>query len=220
MKKDLANQIIDVAVEFSNEWDALQDRVREHASPEELNRFRRATGQILGTMFTEVMAPLFSEHPDLVPKGISSKIDATRIDWTQGPNGLRSKSFVPRDKFDLERAEMLGSLDEIALQQIAPDLLVWVQDMNWPVAGRIAKVLGRVGQPIVPLLQEVLRGTDDQWKRSCVEYVIPDLPAELASQLCPELSRIANHPTEGESAEEVTNSAREILEQLCGRSAE
>jgi hypothetical protein len=214
VQKEVAKRIIDLMIEFGEQLDALRDHIRNHASPEEFDRYRRVTGKIIGTMFTEGIAPLFSEHPDLVPGSISSKIDPARIDWTQEPSGVRSKSFVPRDKFDLKRADMLESLDQTALQQIAPDLLVWIQDMNWPVAGRVAKALAGVGQPIVPLLQEVLRGTDDTWKRSCVQYVITDLPAELAVQLRPELSRIANAPSEGEVEEEVADVAREALEQL------
>ena len=214
MRKEIAKHVVDAVSEFFAQLDTLSDEVRQHASPSEIDRYRRATETILGIAFIEIMAPLFSEYPDLVPKSISDKLDSMKIDWTQEPGGIRSKSFVPRDKFDLERADMLESLDETALQQIAADLLVWIQDMNWPVAGRVAKALVRVGQPIVPLLLEVLQGADDAWKRSCVEYVIAKLPSEMKAQLHTELLRIANQPTRGETAEEVADVAREILEQL------
>jgi Domain of unknown function (DUF5071) len=129
---------------------------------------------------------------------------------------MDAKSFVPRHKCDLERANRLQSLDETALHPIAADLLEWLQDMNWPVAGDCARALMRVGQPIIPLLRDILQGSDETWKHWCILCLIRYLPIELAQQLRPELSRIVNHPSETERSEGVEETAREALAELFG----
>jgi hypothetical protein len=42
--------------------------VMEQCSKEEYQAYRRAVGKVMGAMLTEIMDPIYREHPDLKPK--------------------------------------------------------------------------------------------------------------------------------------------------------
>lgn len=72
--------------------------------------------------------------------------------------------LIQKDKFDIATADKLSnySYDEIRL--IVPDLLIWIQDMNWPVAGPISKYLQSISEYLTDDIVMILKGTDDIWK--------------------------------------------------------
>ncbi len=41
--------------------------VRANSSDEELERFRKTVGAIMGAIVVDVLQPLYAEHPDIVP---------------------------------------------------------------------------------------------------------------------------------------------------------
>jgi len=61
-------------------------------------------------------------------------------------------------------AEEIAARDEADLVQRLPDLLVWIQDLNWPGARRIADVLTTLGSPVLPPVRLVLQGADRDWQ--------------------------------------------------------
>lgn len=40
---------------------------------------------------------------------------------------------LPRHKYDNARVEMIKNLDRDKILPLLPNLLEWIQDMNWPV---------------------------------------------------------------------------------------
>ena len=44
-------------------------RVMETCSEEELKAYRRVIGQIMGSIYLDVMQPIHQRYPDLEPKG-------------------------------------------------------------------------------------------------------------------------------------------------------
>jgi len=103
-----------------------------------------------------------------------------------------------------------------AVAPVLPELLVWLQDGNWPISRPIGRFLASVGEPIVPLVREVFDGTDGIWKYWCIELFVRELPRSVAEQLCPELQRLAYHPMADDRSEEVDERAREALAWLDG----
>ena len=61
-----------------------------------------------------------------------------------------------RDKKDIENAEAIFALGYPAVAPLIPHLFIWIQDMNWPVAKRVAPFLTSIGRPIFPELNRVL----------------------------------------------------------------
>ena len=43
------------------------------------------------------------------------------------------RALIPRNKHDLRRARVLVALGYPAVAPVLPELLEWLQDLNWPV---------------------------------------------------------------------------------------
>jgi hypothetical protein len=106
-----------------------------------------------------------------------------------------------------------------AVAPVIPQILEWLQDLNWPVALVFQPFLVSIGEPLAPYVGAVLQGQDDIWKYSLLRVVVDQSP-ELARALRPELEHVAKHPSAGESEEEVDQVAVEILEALNGGASE
>ncbi|WP_253896093.1 DUF5071 domain-containing protein [Solibacillus sp. R5-41] len=59
---------------------------------------------------------------------------------------------------------------------LLPQLLEWIQDMNWPVAEPVLEVLLQYPTKLIPHVEEVLLGNDDMWIYWCLVKVFPALP--------------------------------------------
>ena len=118
--------------------------------------------------------------------------------------------LVPRDKFDLARAEATVAAGFPAVAPILPQLLEWMQDCNWPVARVLAPFLATIGSPLLPHIRDVLATDDDVWKYWVLTYLVEGSPA-VAEALRDELRRYALSPTPNEVAEGLSEKARSIL---------
>ncbi|MET4561163.1 hypothetical protein ABIA69_002308 [Lysinibacillus parviboronicapiens] len=101
--------------------------------------------------------------------------------------------------------------DKIILP-LLPNLLGWIQDMNWPVAPSVLELLLTFPEEIVPQMQDVLSSDDDNWKWFILHFLIIKLPVESRVQFREYLTRVAEKPTDNELAEELDEIAKEILE--------
>ncbi|WP_408894396.1 DUF5071 domain-containing protein [Paenibacillus taichungensis] len=119
--------------------------------------------------------------------------------------------LLPRDKHDFERVSNLKNINKKDLIKLIPELLEWLQDINWPIAVEITKLLLSVPQETIPYVRKVLEGGDDIWKEWCLRYFVMELTEDLRQILQDELVRIAYKPSKGEQLEEVHITAREIL---------
>ncbi|NOU82167.1 DUF5071 domain-containing protein [Paenibacillus sp. LMG 31459] len=122
-----------------------------------------------------------------------------------------SFTLLPRDKHDFERVHELNKLDKQDLIPLIPELLQWLQDINWPIAEEISNLLLTVPKETVPYIEEVLNGGDDIWKTWCLQFYVSQLPEEFRHSLEKQIQRIAYNPTKGEELEEVHITARELL---------
>ncbi|HEY7120066.1 MAG TPA: DUF5071 domain-containing protein [Tepidisphaeraceae bacterium] len=126
------------------------------------------------------------------------------------------RELLPRDKRDLERARAVVLLGYPAVAPVLPELLEWLQDCNWPVAGPIGDLLASLSEQVAPLVWDVLRGADDIWKYWCIVRLVSKMPARVAEQFRAELTRLAERPTDGERAGELGEVARDALMELWG----
>jgi len=130
-----------------------------------------------------------------------------------------AKKLLPRNKHDFESVHMLKvlelkTLDKKELEVIIPELLKWLQDINWPISGEITKLLLTVPEESLPYVLEVLNGQDDVWKAWCLRYFVLELSIEFMKGLEGVIRRMVFEPTEGELIEEVHLTALEIWEKL------
>jgi hypothetical protein len=122
------------------------------------------------------------------------------------------ENLIPRHKHDTERVQALVDRGYPEIEPILPELLEWVQDMNWPVAQALAPLLAGIGLPLAPYIRVILSSDDHLWKYFVLSGVVRRSPA-LRAELRPELDRLSAHPTDDERREEVDEVAREILEE-------
>ena len=122
------------------------------------------------------------------------------------------RSFIPRDKYDVERAEMAIKLGYPAVTPILPELLEWIQDMNWLVAQPLAPFLASIGSPLIPHIHQIFRTDDEVWKYWIISRIFSE-SRELATAFRAEIERIAYSPTKQEEEEELQETALDLLKE-------
>ncbi|WP_269430637.1 DUF5071 domain-containing protein [Paenibacillus dauci] len=93
-----------------------------------------------------------------------------------------------------------------------PDLLIWIQDGNWPIYQSIKELLLPQQENLIEPLKEILNSNDSSWKYFLLNDFIPFLRTEVIQKLIEELSMLSNHPTFADQSEEVDLLAQKILE--------
>ncbi|WP_152392362.1 DUF5071 domain-containing protein [Paenibacillus guangzhouensis] len=124
------------------------------------------------------------------------------------------KDLLPRNKQDYERVSRIKNLSERGIVPLIPDLITWLQDMNWPIARDISQMLLKVSEQTIPHIKNVLTTNDHIWKYWCLSYLVMNFPNDLIKEIEPELNRLAYSPTKGEVNEEVHEVAQQILKKL------
>jgi len=122
--------------------------------------------------------------------------------------------LIPSDKSDIETAENLKKYSYQELKEIILELLTWIQDMNWPVAGPVAEYLESISEEITKEIIKILQGTDGVWKYWCVNVFAINAQKQLNSELIEEIIRISKTPTKDEMEEEVQKLAIEFLNKI------
>jgi hypothetical protein len=123
-------------------------------------------------------------------------------------------ALLPQDKLDLHAVARVIERGYPAVEPLLPELLTWMQDLNWPVAQALRPFLASIGAPLAPHIRPIFETDDDVWKYwigICV--VAESKPLTLA--LKPQLEKVANGPTAGEQEERVDVLARNILQRLA-----
>jgi hypothetical protein len=118
---------------------------------------------------------------------------------------------IPKDKFDIAAIELAGQIGFPALNPILPDLLKWVQDINWPVARETAALLSNSGLEILPHIKAILSSDDGIWKYWTIDHVIRNASSDVLFELCDDLMRLIENPTQDDQREEVNAIALSIL---------
>jgi hypothetical protein len=70
MKKETAEAVSKLMLEHGAKLNDSVRIVMEKCSKEEFHAYRRAVGKVMGTMLTEIMNPIYREHPDLKPTNL------------------------------------------------------------------------------------------------------------------------------------------------------
>lgn len=120
------------------------------------------------------------------------------------------QKLIPQHKFDTERAQAVIQTGYPAIEPILPQLLEWIQDMNWPVALILAPFLSSIGNPLAPHIKIILSSNDEIWKYWILNRIV-QASSELAISLRREIERLAFTPTAQEVTEEVNIAALEVM---------
>lgn len=116
------------------------------------------------------------------------------------------KELIPKHKDDQKVIAGLKKLSFEQLRPIVPELLEWLQDMNWPIARPVADILEPHVDRIVPEIMEIFKTNDGLWKM----WILLNLLKNTANPiLLGEIERVAKFPTRDEIQEEAN------LEAIC-----
>lgn len=118
------------------------------------------------------------------------------------------KDLIPKHKDD---QNVVGPLKELSFEQIkpiVPELLEWLQDMNWPIARPIANILEPFADKMVPEIIKIFKTNDGVWKMWVLRNITRHTESPL---LLSEIERIAKFPTRDEIEEEANLEAIAIL---------
>ncbi len=126
------------------------------------------------------------------------------------PEEAALREMLPKHKFDTDRAEALVALGHPAVEPILPELLAWLQDMNWPVARVIQPFLAQIGAPLAPHVRAALASQDHIWKYWILTQILAESP-DLTELFREDLERLAWSPIPGEREEELDIEARALL---------
>ncbi|MYM27196.1 DUF5071 domain-containing protein [Duganella sp. CY15W] len=120
--------------------------------------------------------------------------------------------LLPRDKHDTESAAALTALGLERVLPAIPEILKWMQDLNWPVAMVFQLFLVDAGASLAVFVKPLL-SEDNVWKYNLLVSIVSRSPA-LAAALQTELMHLASTPTLEEQVEGVTDEARTILSNM------
>ena len=113
-----------------------------------------------------------------------------------------------KDKFDEEVIDRLKALSFEQINPIIPELLEWLQDINWPISGPIVQLLNPFVNRITPEIIKILKTDDGLWKLWILVTITRTTTDPL---LLAEIERIAKFPTRDEIEEGVNLEAISIL---------
>jgi hypothetical protein len=117
--------------------------------------------------------------------------------------------LIPKDKSDIATAEKLVNYSYEQVKPIIPNLLEWIQDMNWPVAGPVSNYLEGIAKYITSDIIEILRGNDPTWKYWCLKVF--GKADNIDPLLLEEIKRLRLYASETDIEEGVVEEADEIL---------
>lgn len=123
-------------------------------------------------------------------------------------------ALVPKHKHDLDNLQLLKNLGYPAIRPVLPELMTWIQDMNWPVANAVAPFLVSLGSTLAPYVQEVLDTTDGMWKYWVITSVLDKMPLPEAEAYITMLELFLMRITDDDRESEADVAARELLMKL------
>ena len=119
-------------------------------------------------------------------------------------------SFVPMHKHDHDAARRAIKAGYPAVESVLPNLLEWLQDMNWPVAQTLAPFLASIGEPLIPHLIKIFETDDEIWQAWILSQNVEDSPI-LAQEFREYIERLANDRSNEGDREWLRENAIEIL---------
>jgi hypothetical protein len=124
------------------------------------------------------------------------------------------KAFLPADKHDLDNFQLLENLGYPVIAPVLPELFKWLQDMNWPVAQKIAPFLARLGFACEPHIRKILDSGDGIWKYWVIGSVIGVMPVPEMKKFEPLLRSFLSSVSENDKTEEADLQASVVLKKI------
>ncbi len=126
---------------------------------------------------------------------------------------IEMNSLLPKNSSDISTINHLMKLTDEEIYPIIPNLLEWIQDINWIVAPYIVSVIlkhQKISEQFIAKLLSKFQN-DDIWKYWIIRELLYNWADVPCNEIINELVRISEFPTEGEIGEEVNILAKDFL---------
>ena len=111
MERDTARKVLDAAMGYSRRIEGSLGLVRQRCDENVFLSYRRFAGRIMGYLFTEIIKPIYDEHPELAPDWYKSKPDVNGKQQRM-ERSLRADLSLLMDEVDDGIAEMMKLVDQ------------------------------------------------------------------------------------------------------------
>lgn len=120
------------------------------------------------------------------------------------------EELIPKDKFDIATADKLKGYRFAEIKPIIPQLLEWIQDMNWPVAGPVSNYLESISGNLTPYIVEIFRSNDPTWKYWCLRVF--GHSNDIDPALLQEIQKLKDYASKMDIDDGVLEEVNEILQ--------
>lgn len=124
---------------------------------------------------------------------------------------IDTKNLVPNNKEGLNFINNLKLKSISEIRDLIPQLLEWMQDMNWPQAPLIADYFSPYINEIQEELISILKSNDEMWKYWILHGLILHSEITPSQKILLEVKRVYLNASKQEKEEEVDVIAKEIL---------
>ena len=122
---------------------------------------------------------------------------------------------IPRDRHDFASLERIEASEPPSWAQLVPELLTWLQDLNWPISGRVKEVLLLNPTAVIDPVRLVLEGDDEGWQSNCLDLVLR-LPRDTQSVLRADLETFSARISDESDLEwHLRSDVRKVLSHLA-----
>ncbi|WP_169083976.1 DUF5071 domain-containing protein [Paenibacillus sp. PL91] len=124
---------------------------------------------------------------------------------------MEYSELIPKTKSDYERVALLKEAEKEKILPILPQLLEWLQDMNWPIAQDIEDIILKYEEHLITHIRVVMKSNDGGWKYFLLHGLITRLSNEILLELKPDLVRMKLCPTKDEIVAEIAEKIEDLL---------
>ena len=128
---------------------------------------------------------------------------ALPIELDEYPKGEKSKW--------IGQVEMLIERDKAGDPEALKSLIQWGKGCTWPGGRKASEYLLSVGRRVYPLVLDVLKTQDDEWRYRVITGLVYNWPRELQKEIAPVLETLTYEPSDDKWNLEVDVAAAEIL---------
>lgn len=108
---------------------------------------------------------------------------------------MSASPLIPKSKFDFETVEKVKNADYNSVRCVLPQIFEWIEDINWPIAPELVKVLVEFDDMIIPHVIDLINKPDGLRECSIYYFMLPLLNKSQLLLLKNELERIAYTPS-------------------------
>lgn len=121
-------------------------------------------------------------------------------------------STASKRQHDFDSVNKLKECDKDTLRKVIPDLLIWLQDTNWPISFAVRDILIQFDKELISHIKQILNSNDAMWKYWIITELLNRMTQDAREKVRQELVRLSDNPEPCDVDAEVDEAAQELLQ--------